>query len=360
MANMTNFAGFSFNPEELKVLSEVIGEAVFNMRSLSENHVVEQGINYKQQIVFASRLGMFTKGLKKGQDACDVNEAQPIQFTEKIWDPAKFDGRLVHCSATVDDQNKLINQFARMNPDFYNRIETDSQLANFLLAAASGALMEEVPWRVWFSDKDADVIAEGGVFVNAGDVEFFDLLDGLWKQIEAEIGSGDANYVEIAKNSGATAVLQELADNEALDILRAMWKGADKRLKLRTDKKLYVTDTMYDNLLSTYEDRQANGGILTRLENGGALSFRGTEVVNMANEWDVAIATYFTNAQGVAHQPHRALLTTPANIPVATTSTGDLDKLDAFYDKKSRTNNIDAAYNLDAKFLESYLAVAAY
>lgn len=363
MANMTDFAGFNFNPEELKALREVIGEEVFNMKALTDNHVIEQGIDYKQQIVFAGRMGMFTKKLKTGADACDVNEADAIQFTEKVWDPEKFEGRLVHCSATVDAQNKLINQFTQLNPDFFNKIDASgegAELARFLLAAATGALQEEIPWKAWFSDKDADLVANGGVFTDGDVLDFVNVIDGFWKQIEEEIGAGDKNYVEIEKNSEATAEGQELADNEGLDILRKMWKGADKRLKRMNDKQLLVTDTIYDNLLSTYEDRQANGGILTRLENGGGLSFRGVEVKSMAEEWDVFIDAHMTDENGVAHQPHRALLTTKSNIPVGTTSTNDLTKLDAFYDKKSKTNNIDAIYNLDAKFLESYLAVAAY
>lgn len=351
-----NFAGFEFNQEELKQLSEVIGEMVFSMRSLRDNHDIEEGIAYNKQIVFNGRLGMFTKKMKAD---CTTNEASAINMSEKTWTPGRFEGRLVHCSPAVNEQNKLINQFARMNPDFYNVIENYPALAQFLITAAVGALQEEIPWKAWHSDTAADNIAGGGVFTAGFDVDFVNVIDGLWKQIETDIPTTAKNYVEIAENSEATYAAQELAANQGLAILRSMYKKADSRLLGLQGKRLMVTRTLYDNLLTTYEEKESNGGLLTRLENGGGLAFRGIEIVNMMNEWDEFIVAYQDNGAAY-HLPNRALLTVPSNIPLGTINEGDFDQLDAFYDKKSKTNNIDAAYNLDAKFLESYLAVAAY
>jgi len=351
-----NFAGFEFNQEELKQLSEVIGEMVFSMRALTDNHEVEEGILYNKQIVFSGRLGMFTKAMKAD---CTTNEAQALNLSEKTWTPGRFEGRLVHCSPAVNEQNKLINQFSRMNPDFYNVIDNYPALAQFLITAAVGALQEEIPWKAWFSDVTADNVSGGGIFTNGFDTDLINVINGLWTQIETDIPDTASQYVEIAKNAGTSYADQELEANEGLNILRSMYKKADSRLLSLQGKRLMVTRTIYDNLLTTYEEKESNGGLLTRLENGGELIFRGIPVVNMMNEWDQFINSYLDNGT-TYHLPNRALLTVPSNIPLGTVNVGDFDYLDAFYDKKSKTNNIDAAYNMDAKFLESYLAVAAY
>lgn len=354
--SQVNFGGFTFAPEELKDLREVIAEAVFNMRALSDNHVIEDGIQYDKQIVFSKRLGMFTKALKND---CSSNVAQPIDFTQKTWEPKKFDGRIIHCSPAVNDQNKLINQFARTNPDFFDVISGYPALAQFLITTVTQALQEELPWKIWHSDKLAKTIEDDGVYANTFDVTLVNTINGLWQQIESELDSTSPYYVEIAKNDGATYAAQALADNEGLSILRQMYEKADSRLVTMPGNIFYVTRTIYDNLLTSYEDRQANGGLLTRLENGGGLAFRGFEVRNMANEWDVFIKG-FQNSGTAWHNPNRALFTNPANIPVGTLSTGDFDFLDAFYDRTDKINIIDSAYTLDTKFLEDYMAVAAY
>jgi hypothetical protein len=49
-----------------------------------------------------------------------------------------------------------------------------------------------------------------------------------------------------------------------------------------------------------------------------------------------------------------------ANIPVATLSEDDLKTVDSFYDQKDKSNYMDFAVFLDAKFLSAELAVAAY
>ncbi len=77
------------------------------------------------------------------------------------------------------------------------------------------------------------------------------------------------------------------------------------------------------------------------------------------NEWDRTIRKYQDDLT-VHVLPHRALLTTPGNIPIGTLSESDMDSLESFYDKKDKTNIVDYGYFLDAKHLESYMSSVAY
>ena len=349
-------SAFNFNQEELKDISAIIGERFYTNPAIAQLHDVETDIKYNKQIVFAGKKGLVSKAMT----GCTPNQITGITLTEKTWTPVDHDFRLPHCSADVNAQDKLLRQFARMNPDFYNVLEgSNSPVGNFLIAFVEDALMQDLLWKIWHSDTTADTIANSGDFTNGTDVDLINTFDGLWKQLETAVASEGLERVEISENAEATYADQTLPANGGLAILREMYEKADSRLIADPNKKLMVTRSIYDNLLTTYEEKESNGGLLTRLENGSGIAFRGIEVVNMATLWDVFIDAYL-NSGTAYHNPNRALLTIPANIPVGTVNENDFVTLDAFYDKKDKTNFVDAAFNLDAKFLESYLAVVAY
>ena len=349
-------SAFDFNQEELKDISEIIGERFYTNPQIASLHDIEQGVKYNKQIVFAGKKGLVASAMT----GCTPNEIDGIVFTEKTWTPVDHDFRLPHCSADVNAQDKLLRQFARMNPDFYNVLEgSNSSVGNFLIAFVEDALMQDIIWKTWFSDTAADIQGNGGEFVDTVDIDRINTFDGFFKQLEAAVASEGLSRQEIAKNAEASFAAQALAANEGLEILRGMYEKADSRLIADPNKKFMVTRTIYDNLLTTYEERESNGGLLTRLENGGGLAFRGVEVVNMATVWDVFIDTYLNDGTARVN-PHRALLTIPTNIPLGTVNDADFITLDAFYDKKDKTNYVDAAFNLDVKFLEAYLGVVAY
>lgn len=121
MASAINNGTFTFNKEEVKDWSMVINELTFGDKELNEIHDIQQGIKHQMQIVFAGRRN----GLlgKKVAANCTPNEIEGITLTEKTWDPTFEDFRLKHCTTDVDQQDKLVNQMARMNPDFRNVIE---------------------------------------------------------------------------------------------------------------------------------------------------------------------------------------------------------------------------------------------
>ena len=120
-----------------------------------------------------------------------------------------------------------------------------------------------------------------------------------------------------------------------------------------------VTRSIWDNYLAYAEKTEANGGIMTTSDDGRPmLNYRGIKVVLM-NEWDRTQNLYQDDTAAI-FRPHRAILTTPSNIPVATLNQSDLQSLESWYEKKDKSNIIDYSYFLDAKFGESYMASVAY
>lgn len=347
-------SGFSFNQEELKDWAKVINELTFADPELGALHQIDEGVKHNQQIVFAGRMGLMGKKVS----GCTPNEIAGMSLSEKSWTPIFEDFRLPHCAADVDTQDKLINQMAKMNPDYFDVIQgSQSTVGNYLVASVVDGFKESLLRKVWFSDTAADTVVNAGVLTNGTDKEYFNTFDGLFKQIFAEINPAN---VAIAKNGGVSYAAQELASGEAIAILKGMYNKADSRLLALTDKKFYVTRTIWDGYLNDLEDLQNSGAGNTMINENGqmTLRYRGVEVVNM-EIWDRTITAYEDNGT-TYNLPHRAVLSTPDNLRVGTLSSGDFGEVDAFYDKKDRTNYIDGVYSIDAKFLETYKAVVAY
>lgn len=357
MASLINNGTFTFNQEELKDWSKVINELTFGDPELAELHDIQQGIKYNTQIVFAGRIGLMGKVVS----GCTPNAVSGITLTEKTWTPVDLDFRLEHCSADVDAQDKLVHQMARMNPDFYNVIEgSQSGIGNFLVAKVTEGWRENLIRQVWFSDVDADTIANGGVLKNGTDKTYFNAFDGLFKQIFGDIGTGDANFVAISKNAGVSYSAQALASGDAIATLKSMYNKADSRLIDSGQAKFYVTRSLWDGYLNDLESVQNSGAGNTMINENGqvSLTYRGIPVVKV-DVWDRVIKAYEDNGTTL-NIPHRAVLTTPTNIPVGTLATDDFGKLEAFYDMYHKVNVIDGVYTIDAKYLENYMTVAAY
>jgi hypothetical protein len=362
MASAINNGTFEFNPEELKDWSRVINELTFGDPSLNAVHDVQQGIKHQQQIVFAGRLGLL--GKKVGAN-CTPNQISGITLSEKMWDPAFEDFRLEHCTTDVNQQDKLVNQMARMNPDYFTVIEGSQRgVGDFLVATILDAVKENLWFKVWFDDKLASTFEDSdgsNTFTNGTDVGYFNSFDGLFKQIESEISSiSNAKYfTAITKNAGNSYANQALASGDAIAAMKSVYNKADSRLRSRTDAKFLVTRSIYDGLINDLETIQNVGGFTQTNEGGmSVLRYRGVEVV-MMDVWDRFIDTYQNNGT-VRVKPHRIVMTVADNIPVGTLAEGDFGTVDAFFDKYHRVNVIDGVYSLDAKFLEPYLASVAY
>ena len=142
-----------------------------------------------------------------------------------------------------------------------------------------------------------------------------------------------------------------------------MWKKADPRLKQLISSgtlkvKIHTTSAIAENW-EDFKENKSLGFTLEKVENGGLKNFFRNVEIKTRYDWDNIIETYQDNGTKW-NLPHRALLTTSGNIPIGTVSTEDLEKVESFYDKYHEVNVMDFRLKMDAKFLEDYLAVAAY
>lgn len=359
MAYTYDLSGLTLNAEEAQMVSEAVFEYVLKQSKLSEYHEIHENIQWKKQIVFIGTLGLVGKKII----ACspDANGNQ-IPISEKFWEPELIGDKLEHCAIEGDALFKLFGKAKKVNPDLFDRIGSED--LQIVMARVAEAMQEMLNRIVWFGDTAADEVSEDGYLTDGTDIDFFNILDGLWVQIFTDIPDTSPYYVEIAANSEATYADQaDLDADMAYSLFKAMWKASDSRFKqLVTDGNIkpviHVTPDIYENWTDYKEDKSV-GFTLQNIEDGGLKSLFRNMVIVPRYDWDAIIKTYQDN-ETTYNLPNRALMTVKENIPVGTVSEKDLEEIKSFYVEDREVNVMKFALKLDAKFLEDYLAVAAY
>lgn len=364
MATVIDLTGLDLQAEQVQSISELVFEKKIEKGNLNTMHAVQTGIQSGKKIGFVGHLGLVGECI----DGCNIPSGSSVPMSEKEWQPKTIGFRLEHCSKDVNGLAVYLKKKISKYPDEYDM--TGSPEETVILMKAEDAT-EDMLWRhLHFGDTEISNIADGGYLKDGVAIKFWNCIDGLWKQVfsTTSLASGGKYYVAIAANAGANYTAQELAVDAGKALIKAMIKKADSRLKSATNKILLMTESIAENLLDSYEDVawknavDINKDLANITANYGKTNYigtyRGIDLYSVVN-WDSTITTYFDNGTKY-DKPHRAILTTPDNIPIGTPSTEMMGSLDSFYDRKSKLNFVDGELMIDVKLLEDYMAVAAY
>lgn len=351
-----DLAALTINAKEVSNVNEAVFERSITGGPLADSHEIETGIDMKTQIVFVGVLG--DVGIKI-TDCGFSDGGQKVPLTEKFWEPVLIGGRLIHCARDTNQLLKLFKRAQKVNPDYFD-IQQSEELG-IIIVALETAVKKMLNRLVWFADKAADDIAGGGVYLNGTSIPLFTPFDGLFKQIFADIPAGVSNNVVIAKNTAANYAAQALATDEALTLLRKMYK-AQKPVMHQAKRdgatlKFYLTREFAENWEDTLEDKSLVFTLTTAEEGSTALRYRGIPI-EIRDDWDGYIAIQDNGT--IINLPHRGVLTFKENIPVGTVNESDFDTIESWYDMDTKENKMDFALFLDAKHLTSDLSVVAF
>jgi len=355
---MFDLALLTMNEQEAQGVSEAIFERTITGGGLEEFHDIVTGIDMDTQIPFIGNMGLVGSKIT----SCDRNvNGVTIPLTEKFWRPVIIGDRLKHCAVDTPALFKLFKRASKMNPDFYDKIGTEE--FGLIIAKADQAIVKMINRLVWFGDTAAANVSAAGEITNGTDVKFFNPIDGLFKQIFAEIPTTAANYVEITANAGVTKAAQAtLAADAAFVMFRAMYNKIDARffqaLEEGAQPQFLVTRALFQNFQDYIEDT-SKVFTLAEIKDGVSVASYRNIPIKVRNDWDNNIRTYQDNGT-IYNLPHRALLTVKENIPVGTLATSDLSTFDSWYEKKDKANYVDFDLKMDVKHLLDYMTVAAY
>lgn len=348
-----NLTNFNINEGEKTDLAKAIYERFLSRPDLTRMHEIVTGVTYNELIPFVGLL----PDAGVCQDDCETTSSNPaIAFTNKRWQPKDVGDKLKVCPK---DYRSILNT-VRTNLTKQGVWDPmGSEEMQIVEDRALEAMISYLHRFAWFGDTAANTIASGyGTLTNGTNITLFNCLNGLFQQAFAAVTAGTLTRVTIAKNAEATYAAQALGTDDAFNTFKSMVEQADPRLFQATGNQFIITRSMHMNYVASLETKGLSNG-LNPLDNAayGPFVFRGIPII-VNDEWDRIIRQYY-NSGTAWDKPHRAILTSPSNIPAGFIE-NNIAYVDSWFSKDDEAAYIKIRNEFDVKLLEEYAAVIAY
>ncbi len=223
--------------------------------------------------------------------------------------------------------------------------------------------MKEMFWRiVWFGDKDAKNIADGGILKADINPKLFNMCDGLWKRLQAIIAANPNQHTEIAANAATTYLDQKngiLVPGTAIKIFDTLLADADSRIFDKPGSAIFCTNSMFKALRTDLVERYGKTTMpFENVATGITLSEYDGRTIIALDIWDRLIKK-FEDTGTALNCPHRAIVCSPDNLFVGTNDKDKIASLSVHFNDKDRKNYIYAASKIGTLVGEDELVQVA-
>lgn len=350
-------SGLTLPTEGIKAISELIYSSKFASPAWKQFMGVVPGIKNNKQIVVIGHYNGLAGAVKS---ACDITpNPDKIGAVEKTWNPMYVSDRFEEC---YDNLQGTFWQYMLAN-GLKKEDLTQSDYEGFVTKLLMEYMSDDMIYRLIFFT-DTSIVAGVGNNLGAGQLKYFNMLDGVFKQCETIVTATPAQRVTITENAGVNYAAQAFATasptvHPATDYLNLLVYGATMELRGVSDPVILATQSFVDQYA---QERKAVTNIelaYTRIEGGiKSFEFNGIPVIPIFT-WDRLIHRHFDDGTKWLN-PHRALYTSKSNILVGTEEIANLGELSAEYNTYHKKFFSDFGFNFDVKVIEDAKIQYAY
>lgn len=351
--------------DQIKGMREALFEGFFNDPVLNDIVEVKQGIVAdKQLIIFGRHTGL--AGIKQTACPMPTNATWGFDTIEKTWQPKLIGDRFAECYQTFID---TVLQYS-LSVGVDKQDITGTEIGGFIVEQLTDMIAEVYQRLLWFGDKG--IVSGTGNNLAAGELKFFNAIDGIWAQVFDIVTANAARLSTTGlatMNAGVSYAAQKFTATEVTNqvvskALDTMWYDADIRMRgmNKSDLRYYVTQSVADQL---EKERKSISGIeitYNRQESGlETLVWNGIPVVPM-QIWDRMLSAYFGDDLTPVKTtlPHRAILAPKANLLMGTEAASALGALDVWHSKDDAKMYAEFANMIDVKVALDHLVQVAY
>ncbi len=353
MAAILNPAALTFSADQVRSINELVTAPTLLAPELNLFHTLNTGIKNDTEIgIAAGTLGL----VGKAAQGCGTRTPQTVANTIalKTWSPKRMEILLQQCY--TDLESSFLKFARRAGINIYD-LTTAADQQNAYMAYIVDMLQKDIAKavfrKVWFDDTAAALVtaSPAGSITAGQDVTYFNLIDGLWKQLATIYAATAARKTAISANAQATTALQfsAFAAADAYNALNSVVDAAESELVAQPDRVLLVTRSVADKAYRYLESK----GIVYKIEyqmNGFGVSEWNGIPMYVIPLWDQWIKSYFNNGTKLDN-PHRIVYSTKSNLNIGMEANSLFDSIDVFYDKVTKYNYIETIDALDAKVL---------
>jgi hypothetical protein len=322
------------------LLTEVFFKPSVGTPQLDSIFRILPGSKYKIQAPLGPVL---SKIVKAGTD-CTRTAAGSVNLTNQTIELSPLKMFVEECAEEFETAtgNILAEEWLKSGVDV-NDI-SGTQLEATINTMLEDALRRDVFRIVSFGDtSDAD--------------NDFNQLEGLWAQLIANSGGGTSYCVNKVASFGTAT----LSAGEALAAFKAAYEGADAILDQipEAQKRFYVTRSVFDNLVSSYESVSTGSDLQVGYLADGIpiVRYRGVEVVKIS-AWDESLADTANPLNGTTS--HLLLYTTRENHVLGVENSADLNRIRSWYSLDDDKYKFDSKMRIGYNYLHCDLQTIAY
>ena len=307
-----------------------------------------------KKLGFVGKAGLLGKKAK----GCDPEYAKNlVQASEKTWDLQEWEIAEVICYKELE--NTIAEYFAANGSDMADLTSSEymQQVVRPILEQAIRDLMIRF---VFFGDKNAEGTLQNGI-----DAEYFNLIDGIFKQLFTGVTAGKTKRVVIEANTKTTVAAQYEAMRQpgaATGVLNKLIVDTPMKLRRMKDRVFIVTQAFADML--NFDIQENNKGSELQwesiFEGIQKTSYQGITLIAVP-QFDEIIQEYLKNTTnaGAYDKPFRVIYGAKGNFRAGSKSSETVADVKVTFDDVTRKNYIYAADTLGALVLaEDYAAIA--
>lgn len=327
---------------------------------LQEDDKLGQLVTFMTRQENGKKLGFVGKAglLGKKAKGCDPEYAKNlVQASEKTWTLEEWEIAEEICYKELE--NTIAEHFAANGSDMADLTSSD-YMEKVVRPLLEQAIRDLIVRLVFFGDTEAEGSLKAGV-----DAEYFNLFDGIWKQLFVAVTAGKTTRVSVEANTKTTVAAQYEAMRQpgaATGVLNSLIINTPMKLRTMADRVFIVTQAFADML--NLDIQENNKGSELQWESIFAgiqkSTYQGITLIAVP-QFDEIIQDYLKNSTNADayDKPFRVIYGAKGNFRAGTKSAETLADLQITFDKKDRKNYIYAADTLGALVLaEEYAAVA--
>ena len=312
-----------------------------------------------EKVGFVGEFGLIGKASTKCNPVFD-NDI--MSTSEKTWDIPEWEVAEKICYA--DLEGTLAQVAMRTGTDIADLTGTE-YIDHIIMPRLELAIRKMLLRFVWFGDKAADVVANGGVLKAGTDKTKFTVTDGLWKRLFAIVAADAARHTTIAANAQTTWANQKAAmkvAGVATGVMDSLIEDAPLVLRQQPNGVIYISQAFKDAL--DHDIKSNNKGsemqweaLFDGIEKG---TYNGKTVIAVPF-WDEIIQGYeATSNSGQYNKPYRAVYTVKDNLLAGVESESELADIAIWFNRDEQLNKIHAKDKIGTLVAQDDLVQVAY
>lgn len=342
MTKFKNATSYSYSPSYTypgNLPTELYRKPSILTPALSEMFSIRPGIRTDEYLVLVGQL----EKLLKASTGCNPTYSTSGSFSDRKISVGKFEANLSWCKSDFIATASALTNDPSFVADGLDGYDVTAKVRSVWMDEMIDAIRRDI-WRISLFGNDTAASAD------------YNVIEGLF----VKFYDANASYcVKRVGNDLPNTNNSVLTTDQAYNAIKATHEGAPIILKQLpiSEKIMWVTGSMYENLMSSYESK-TNGATELQfkylVDGTPSLSFRGISVQPLYIADNYLIDS---NNPWYNNLRHFVIYTTRggskfSNLVFGTERASDLDRIDMFYDQRTKQTYAQHESRFGVQFIQ--------